>query len=103
MVIVSQLLVSNGKKKVSGFIGGAFSSFEEVYNNKKIQKFLSGLPDGMVVNVSYVVYGYGDGEKFDAEKDEISYLERLNKNEPAVFNEIAKQLGSGEVSSVLKG
>lgn len=94
--------MSDGVKEISTVIGGHFSSMTDLNHKGAVRKFLEKHPAGTKLFISYEVYGYGDNEKFDADKEEAAYLEKLMKQEPHTFKENSKQLGSGELTEVIR-
>ncbi|MEE1502671.1 MAG: hypothetical protein UGF89_00270 [Acutalibacteraceae bacterium] len=103
MLIVSQALISVGAKEKTAVVGGIVSSLSDFLKKAPIRNFIKKHPVGTVFNVSYTVFGYGAGdEKFDADSDEANYIEKLIKKEPDTFNELSKQIGSGEFTEASK-
>lgn len=97
MLVFMQALVFNGAKTVQVLVGKREFSMRDVYDEDTVQNLLNSSPEGTKINVSYKVYGYGEGDKYDADKDELNFIKRLMKSNPETFASVSKVLDSGEL------
>lgn len=102
LLVISQAYISIGIKTIEAFVGGKLASLKDFVDRPAAKKFIEKHPAGTQASVSFTVYGYGEGEKNIADKDEVNYLEKLYKKEPDTFSALTKQLGSGEFTEVIQ-
>ena len=96
MLVFSEVCVSIGIGERTVLVGGKVNSLEDIKSNKKINKLFSAFPSDAVACVTYTTYGYGEGEKFDADDAELKFLEKNYEANRVQLIGRCKQIASGE-------
>lgn len=96
MLVFSEVCVSIGVGERTVLVAGKVNSLEDIKSNKKINKLFSAFPPDTVACVTYTTYGYGEGEKFDADDAELKYLEKNYEANRVQLIGRCKQVASGE-------
>lgn len=96
MLVFSEVCVSIGIGEQTILVSGKVNSLEDIKKHKNIKKLFSAFTPDTVACVTYTTYGYGEGEKFDADETELKYLEKKYVKSCAQLIGSCKQVASGE-------
>lgn len=96
VLVFSEVRVSIGMGEQTILVSGKVNSLEDIKAYKNIEKLFSAFPPDTIACVSFVTYGYGEGEKFDADETELKYLEKKYTKSYAQLIDSCKPVASGE-------